>query len=109
MLTCCCALAGTEACKKCPRYIGHFGKQEIREIYITPTQKETSYISEIIGPKRGEWIHGKEISREYIGDTCVAIKYEDWHCSSCKMVVKESYKPNWNYCPNCGAKMESDE
>lgn len=60
-------------------------------------------------PKYGYWIHGKEVLREYIGDTCVAIKYEDWHCSSCKMKVEEPYKPNWNYCPCCGAKMVEKE
>lgn len=60
-------------------------------------------------PKRGKWIHGKEVSRDYIGDACVRILYEDWHCSSCRIVVKEPYKPNWNYCPHCGAKMGGEE
>lgn len=60
-------------------------------------------------PKRGKWILGKEISREYIGDVCVGIEYDGWQCSSCKTKVEKPYKPNWNYCPNCGAKMEVEE
>ena len=60
-------------------------------------------------PKRGKWILGKEISREYIGDICVGVEYDGWQCSSCKTKVEKPYKPNWNYCPNCGAKMEVEE
>lgn len=53
MMVCWCALAGTGACKNCPRYIAE--KQEIGKIYTTPTQTTgTSYISEIIEPKRGD-------------------------------------------------------
>lgn len=30
-----------------------------------------------------------------------------WCCSSCKTMMAEfETKPVWNYCPNCGAKME---
>ena len=57
-------------------------------------------------PKHGKWILGKEVSREYIGDVCVGIEYDGWHCSSCKIKIEEPYKPSWNYCPNCGARME---
>lgn len=60
-------------------------------------------------PKRGRWILGKEVSREYIGDICVGVEYDGWQCSSCKTKVEKPYKPNWNYCPNCGAKMEVEE
>lgn len=56
-------------------------------------------------PKRGEWIHGKELSRAYIGNCCVGIDYEDFRCSACGCVVEVCEKPKWNYCPNCGAKM----
>lgn len=81
--------------------------------WIRPTEDEFDALNMAIEalqePKRGKWIHGKEVSRDYIGDACVRILYEDWHCSSCRIVVKEPYKPNWNYCPHCGAKMENDE
>lgn len=60
-------------------------------------------------PKRGEWIHGKELSRAYIGNCCVGIDYEDFRCSACGVVVEVCEKPKWNYCPNCGAKMEAQD
>ena len=53
----------------------------------------------------GRWEHGRELSREYIGGPTVSlihVDYEDWHCSKCQYVVKQSNKPEWNYCPNCG-------
>lgn len=31
--------------------------------------------------------------------------YEPWRCSNCNSVGNNLY----NYCPNCGAKMEADE
>lgn len=60
-------------------------------------------------PKRGKWIHGKELSRAYIGNCCVGIVYEDFRCSACGVVFKECEKPKWKYCPNCGVKMEAQE
>lgn len=59
--------------------------------------------------KSGKWEHGKEISREYRGQIPVNINYLDWHCSNCHCVVEQSIKPEWNYCPACGAKMESED
>ena len=57
-------------------------------------------------PKRGQYVHGRELSREYIGDCLVSIDYEDWRCSVCGIVFKQWSIPKYNYCPNCGAKME---
>lgn len=58
-------------------------------------------------PKRGEWIHGREIWKEWAYDHWI-IYYEDWHCSNCKVVFEQDEKPKYNYCPNCGAKMEAE-
>lgn len=55
--------------------------------------------------KCGEWIHGRETAREMVGDCITAIFYEDWKCSNCGYTVKDG-KPVWNYCPNCGARMD---
>ena len=46
-------------------------------------------------PKRGEW---EEIVGE---DGCVEL----YQCSECNAI----YGREWNYCPNCGAKMEVQE
>lgn len=53
--------------------------------------------------RHGRWIHGREVSRDYIGDACVAIHYEKWWCSECDYPVDGI--PLWNYCPSCGARM----
>lgn len=59
--------------------------------------------------KTGRWEHGKELSREYIGQMVVNINYLDWHCSNCHCIIEQSTKPEWNYCPNCGADMTESE
>lgn len=59
-------------------------------------------------PKRGEWLHGREIGKEWIYGHWVTY-YEDWHCSNCKVVFEQEEKPKYNFCPNCGAKMEAQE
>ena len=57
--------------------------------------------------KTGKWIPGRVLSKSYIGDACVGIDYEDWRCSQCGVVIEEPFKPPYNYCPHCGARMES--
>lgn len=55
---------------------------------------------------RGQWEHGREISREYIGNVVIHITYQDWHCSNCNYIVKEeASRVLYNFCPNCGADM----
>ncbi len=56
--------------------------------------------------KKGKWIHGREISREMIGDCITAIFYDGWTCSECGCLVEKECEPLYKYCPNCGAKME---
>ena len=56
--------------------------------------------------KKGEWIHGRELSREMIGDCVTAIFYDGWKCSECDCLVEEEREPLYKYCPYCGAKME---
>ena len=57
----------------------------------------------------GRWEHGKELSREYIGPMIVNISYLDWHCSNCNCIIEQSTKPEWDYCPKCGADMRESE
>ena len=56
-------------------------------------------------PKRGEWVHGREIGKEWVYDHWVTY-FEDWRCSNCGVVFEQESKPQYHYCPNCGAKME---
>lgn len=32
-----------------------------------------------------------------------------WYCSNCDYCYEDDEKPNWNFCPNCGARMEGEE
>ena len=58
-------------------------------------------------PERtGKWIHGRELSREMIGDCIVAIRYDGWRCSECDCLVEQEREPLYKFCPNCGARME---
>ena len=58
--------------------------------------------------KKG-WLHGREIGREMISDTTVEILYKDWRCSNCGWVWKQSRKPMYRYCPNCGSYNGGDQ
>lgn len=97
-MICYCSLAGTGACKRCPRYMEHFGKQEIEKIYNTSTQKETSYIPKIIEPKRGKWIKDRKFNT----------RMKTYVCSNCKHRVWGD-REKTPYCPNCGSRMEGNE
>ena len=55
--------------------------------------------------RHGHWVHGKELSRDYIGDVCVSIHYDKCWCSECNYTVEGS-PLLWMYCPICGAKMD---
>ena len=57
-------------------------------------------------PKKGKWIPHCEISREYFGTVLVNVEYEYWFCDACGYRV-EIGQPMYNYCPNCGARMEA--
>lgn len=55
----------------------------------------------------GNWMHGKETGREYLGDCLVGIFYDKWTCSECGYVVDDhAYsRINYNFCPHCGVDM----
>ena len=55
-------------------------------------------IEEYKEPKTGHWISkGK-------GDG-----FKNWNCSKCGMLVRNSQRPWYKHCPNCGCRMESEE
>ena len=53
----------------------------------------------------GRWIPHREKSREYIGTVLVHVRYDYWLCDTCGYRV-ENGQPMYNFCPNCGAKMD---
>lgn len=50
---------------------------------------------------------GKWIATEFDGYADGYPVYCEWRCSACGVVVEDE-EPTWNYCPNCGAKMEAE-
>ena len=59
----------------------------------------------------GEWIAGKEIAREMIGESLLDIDYENYKCSVCGLIIDRLLyccdgSLFYKYCPNCGARMD---
>lgn len=54
-------------------------------------------------PKKAVWIG------EYDGYADGNVVIDNWYCSNCDYCYEDFEKPDWNYCPNCGAKMEASE
>lgn len=64
--------------------------------------------------KKGRWIPGREIARQYLGNELINVEYENYHCSECGHTVENL---RWNadgelmdrYCPWCGADMREEQ
>lgn len=52
--------------------------------------------------------HGKYIGTEFDGYADGCPVYYEWKCSECGCVFEEE-EPTYNYCPNCGAKMDEED
>lgn len=61
--------------------------------------------ADVVPVVHGKWIPHSEKSREYIGTVLVHVKYDYWLCDTCGYRV-ENGQPMYNFCPNCGAKMD---
>ena len=46
--------------------------------------------------------HFERAEREVSG----AVVLRGWECSVCKRFTRSNFVGSWNYCPNCGAKMD---
>ena len=68
------------------RYNGHPGGEVYGAIIELPSVWPK--------PKVGHWVYEGEGSG-----------YKKWHCSNCKTLVRNSLKPWYKFCPNCGVKM----
>lgn len=64
--------------------------------------------AEVEPVKRGKWTPHSEICREYVGTVLLNVEYDYWFCDACGYQVKGG-RPMYNFCPNCGAKMEGAE
>ncbi len=96
-------------------YIDHYGDRWMTSAKDVPTAAyEHGYAdgrdeAEAQLPKRGEWI-----GREVIHDRADA-KITDWQQAKCSVCKKWHTTPylysfdDYNFCPNCGAKMEVQE
>lgn len=65
-------------------------------------------------PKKGQWIPGKELSREILAGQVVNIEYENYRCSACgipidRLLYHVDGSPFYKFCPNCGADMRGEE
>lgn len=36
-------------------------------------------------------------------------KVYGWECTACKSFTRSPFVDNWNYCPNCGARMDGSD
>lgn len=75
-----------------------YSGQHNPEDYLSIAKMYFNKIEAIEGPKRGRWI--------------IEDKYKDYRterCSVCGFVANRPYIQDvWHYCPNCGARMESE-
>ena len=51
--------------------------------------------------------HGKFIGAEYDGYADGNPVYYEWKCSECGCIFEED-EPTYNYCPNCGCRMDEE-
>ena len=51
---------------------------------------------------------GRWVGTDYDGFADGNPVYDEWKCSECGCVVEDE-EPTWNYCPNCGAEMETEQ
>lgn len=76
-----------------------------------------------VKPKKGKWIPGREIAREYnsylykgtkyLSNMPCNVTYENYKCSCCGLTIDRLLydwkgEPFYKFCPNCGAEMEED-
>ena len=89
--------------------IGRDGTGKV--IYLIPPDTVTADVRENV---HGEWIPGKELSREMCAGKVLHIEYENYKCSACGLTLDRLLyhidgSPFYKFCPNCGADMRKEE
>ena len=82
-------------------------KRYLIEISYTFGSMSIEYLTEKDGEKMREAIETLEQEPE-TGYWILKGKgdgFKNWNCSKCGMLVRNSQKPWYKHCPNCGAKM----
>lgn len=51
--------------------------------------------------------HGRFIGTEFDGYADGNPVYYEWECSECGCIFEDD-EPTYNYCPNCGARMDEE-
>ena len=67
-----------------------------------------SVISAIENAPTVEPKHGQFLGTEYDGFADGNPVYYEWVCSECGCIFEDE-EPTYNFCPNCGARMERSE
>ena len=89
-MICCCSLAGTKACENCNNRT--IITERTIDIFPNNYKPSINYIDFL--QKTGYWI---EEPNENANNRL------EWRCSNCNEYADWTY----DYCPNCGAKMEN--
>lgn len=76
--------------------------REARERYIYTEEQAQFLINNEVAPvAHGEWVGTAD------GYADGELVYDMWSCSECGYDADGAEeKPDWNYCPNCGVKMD---
>ena len=74
---------------------------EYDRVHIGPPGGARKLMEEAPAVDAVEVVHGRWIHKHF-DDVCGGW-YNEWHCSVCNGRV---YEKGFNYCPNCGAKMD---
>lgn len=88
-----------DALMKYPIRIDHYDKEHGNKDFVLGIESVLEYAEALPAADVVEVVHGRWIpTPEY--DSC-------W-CSCCKKQYTGFFASGWNYCPNCGARMDGE-
>lgn len=91
-------------------YTAFEGTNYMEDAWAYCTQKLRALPSADVAPVvHGKWIGIWGDGYAETDDGSVEIVYEEFECSNCGCVHHSDGEPVWDYCPECGARMDGDE